>query len=575
SPKQRSMGIGMDLWAKRKDDSEFPVEVSLNYFKTEGKMFVMGLVTDITERYKAEEQVKKINEDLEKLVVERTQELEESRSLYQTVAKNFPNGTINILDKGLKYVFAEGSELLKVGLTSADLIGNSFISRLPAEIRTEVQEKLQVVFQGSPAEFEIFVNNVYYVISVAPLYNKDGNIDHILLVLQNISEKKKNESLEKLVEERTKELEESRRLYQIVARNFPDGTINVFDKELKYVFAEGSELFKFGITSEKLVGTDYITRLPAEVRDEVREKLLAVFNGTNTTFELQVRHNIYLISVVALHDADGNIDQILMVEQNITRKKKAEEDMKRALEKEKQLNELKSRFVSMASHEFRTPLSTILSSSSLVEKYLDKADSDPASVKENTTRHLKRIKSSVGNLTSILNDFLSLDKLEQGKVDIKPSHIQIDKFSEELIDEIQGTLKRGQKIIYKNNGDTSIYIDKQMLKNILYNLISNASKYSDEGSIIEFASTLDKTGLNLAVTDHGIGIPDNDQIHLFERFFRAKNVTNIQGTGLGLNIVKRYTDLLNGTISFSSSEGKGTTFTIQIDSPHLTEPELL
>lgn len=444
SPKQRSMGIGMDLWARRKDGSEFPVEVSLNYFKTGEKTFVMGLVTDITERHKAEEQIKKMNEELEKIV-----------------------------------------------------------------------------------------------------------------------------------EERTKELEESRRLYQIVARNFPDGTINVFDKDLNYVFAEGSELFKYGITSEKLVGTDYTIRLPEEVRDEVREKLKAVFHGTNATFEFEVRNNFYLINAVALHNLDGKIEEIMMVEQNITRKKQVEEDMKRALEKEKQLNELKSRFVSMASHEFRTPLSTILSSSSLVEKYLNKDGIDFATAKENTSRHLKRIKSSVGNLTSILNDFLSLDKLDQGKVEIKPTLFQIDKFAEELIEEIQATLKKGQKIIYTHSGKTEVYLDKQMLKNILYNLISNASKYSPEDSTIEFTSNLDKTGLKISVTDHGIGIPDSDQEHLFQRFFRAKNVTNIQGTGLGLNIVKRYSDLLKGKISFESKEQKGTTFSLFIKNTYLTEPELL
>ncbi len=443
APKQRSMGIGMDLWARRKDNTEFPVEVSLNYFQTGGKTFVMGLVTDITDRYKAEQQIRKMNEELEKLV-----------------------------------------------------------------------------------------------------------------------------------EERTKELEESRRLYQIVARNFPDGTINVFNKELKYVFAEGSELFKYGITSEKLVGTDYITRLPAEVRHEVGEKLKAVFEGTNTTFEIQVRNNIYLINAVALQDIHGKIDQILMVEQNITKKKKAEEDMKRALEKEKQLNELKSRFVSMASHEFRTPLSTILSSSSLVEKYLAKGDKDPDTLNENTSRHLKRIKSSVGNLTSILNDFLSLDKLEQGKIELKPTHFQIDKFAEELIEEIQATLKRGQKIIYRHIGKTSVYLDKQMLKNILYNLISNASKYSPEDSHIEFTTDFDKTGLNITVQDHGMGIPENDQVHLFERFFRAKNVINIQGTGLGLNIVKRYADLLDGKLSFTSKEGEGTVFCLSIAESNMTESEL-
>lgn len=444
SPKQRSMGIGMDLWARRKDGSEFPVEVSLNYFKTGEKIFVMGLVTDITERYKAEEQIRKMNEELEKLV-----------------------------------------------------------------------------------------------------------------------------------EERTQELEESRRLYQIVARNFPEGTINVFDKDLKYVFAEGSDLFKYGITSEKLVGTDYVTRLPEEVREEVRKKLKLVFEGANTTFELRFRNNTYLINAVALQNSEGVIENILMVEQNITAKKKAEEDMQRAFEKEKQLNELKSRFVSMASHEFRTPLSTILSSSSLVEKYLDKDDIDQVTIKENAYRHLKRIKASVGNLTSILNDFLSLDKLEQGKVEVKPSQFHIDKFAEELIEEIQPTLKKGQKITYAHSGKTEIYVDKQMLKNILYNLISNAGKYSPEDSIIEFKTNIDKTGLTVMVIDHGIGIPENDQVHLFERFFRAKNVTNIQGTGLGLNIVERYTNLLQGKISFQSKEGKGTTFILKIDQSYLKEPELL
>jgi len=114
-----------------------------------------------------------------------------------------------------------------------------------------------------------------------------------------------------------------------------------------------------------------------------------------------------------------------------------------------------------------------------------------------------------------------------------------------------------------------------MLKNILYNFISNAGKYSPEDSVIEFSSNLDKNGLTISVTDYGIGIPDQDQMHLFERFFRAKNVTNIQGTGLGLNIVKRYSNLLNGEVSFSSKEGKGTTFNLTINKSHLTEPELL
>jgi len=351
--------------------------------------------------------------------------------------------------------------------------------------------------------------------------------------------------------------------------------VNIFDKNLKYVFVEGSELFKYGITSEKLVGKDYLSLLPYEVRDEVNEKLQMVFAGTNTSFELYARSNIYLINAVGLHNSNGEIDEILTVEQNITAKKKSEDDIRRALEKERQLNELKSRFVSMASHEFRTPLSTILSSASLVEKYLEKKDSDPVVAKENISRHLKRVKSSVGNLTSILNDFLSLDKLEQGKVEIRPVHFHMDKFADELIEEIQATLKKGQKVLHRHNGITEIYVDKQMLKNVVYNLISNASKYSPEDSIIEFNTKIGIRGLELTVTDHGMGIPKTDQKHLFERFFRAQNVTNLQGTGLGLNIVKRYTDLLKGDISFISKEGEGASFKLRIGMTDIIEPESL
>jgi PAS domain S-box-containing protein len=235
--------------------------------------------------------------------------------------------------------------------------------------------------------------------------------------------------------------------------------------------------------------------------------------------------------------------------------KKAEKDILYSLEKEKELSELKSRFVSMASHEFRTPLTTIYSSANLILKY---TDSDQQSSRE---KHVNRIKKSVVNLTNILNDFLSIEKLESGAQKVDFQLFNIDELVEEVLEEMKPTLKNGQSITY-DTSNTDITSDPQILKNILINLISNASKYSREDQRIQLSSTINNGSIILSVKDDGIGIPEEDKKNMFERFFRAKNATNIKGTGLGLNIVKKYLELLNGHIEFKSEEGKGSEFSV-------------
>lgn len=235
-----------------------------------------------------------------------------------------------------------------------------------------------------------------------------------------------------------------------------------------------------------------------------------------------------------------------------------ETELEEALDKEKELNTLKSRFVSMASHEFRTPLSTILSSIELVEAYLDAGNSK-------ALKHINRIKNSVTTLTSILNDFLSLSRLEEGKVEAQPEWFQLSDFCLAVVDEMRGQLKRGQQLIHEEkNVGQEIFLDKKFLKIIFFNLISNAIKYSPEGKPIRCTTSLRNQTLSIVIQDEGMGIPREDQPHLFTRFFRAHNVENIQGTGLGLNIVKRYIELLNGRIRFESAQGFGTSFFVDI-----------
>jgi PAS domain S-box-containing protein len=251
-------------------------------------------------------------------------------------------------------------------------------------------------------------------------------------------------------------------------------------------------------------------------------------------------------------------DQRMMKEELERQVKMRTTELYRALDREKEMNELKSRFVSMASHEFRTPLSIVLSSTSLIEQYVTLQPDD------RIQKHLARIKSSVSNLTSILNDFLSLDKLEQGNVELEQETIDIPEFMESVVEDVQAVRRNGQNVSIFHQGYTNMTIDVKMLRYIMVNLISNAMKYSPEDSAIKVNSQVAEDVLTVSVADHGIGIPEAEQKYLYTKFFRARNTGNIQGTGLGLTIVKRYVELMGGEVSCISKQGEGTTFTIQI-----------
>jgi len=244
----------------------------------------------------------------------------------------------------------------------------------------------------------------------------------------------------------------------------------------------------------------------------------------------------------------------------LTTVSEAKDDVSLSLEKEKELNQMKSRFVSMASHEFRTPLSSVQLSAVLIEKYLHLSDN------AQILKHLNKIKAAVASLNSILNDFLSLEKLEAGIVSADNKCFDIVQFAEEITEELQLIAKSNQHIIYQHTGSESqVYLDPNLLRNCLMNLISNAIKYSGEDTFIEFWTEVNEQHYLLTVKDNGIGIPLADQQTLFQPFFRANNTGQIPGTGLGLNIVKRYVGLMNGEILFESKENEGAKFTLSFD----------
>ncbi len=251
-----------------------------------------------------------------------------------------------------------------------------------------------------------------------------------------------------------------------------------------------------------------------------------------------------------------------ILKEALTKLEQSQNELRDALDKERQLNEIKSRFVSMASHEFRTPLSSVLSSASLLAKYTQSEE------QEKRNKHINRIKDSVKHLNEILEDFLSLGRLDENKVMVSHSTFDLEELLHETAEELKPVLKKEQKVVIEHSGEKMVHTDKRLVKNILINLSSNAAKFSGEGKPITIQSLVVDHFLTIDVIDKGIGIPEDDQQHLFSSFFRGSNAINIQGTGLGLHIVKRYADLLHGTVHLQSKLDEGTTITIQVPLDH-------
>ena len=258
-------------------------------------------------------------------------------------------------------------------------------------------------------------------------------------------------------------------------------------------------------------------------------------------------------------------ERTMILKEALQELEKSQKSLSEALDKEKELSEIKSRFVSMASHEFRTPLSTVLSSAALASKYNQPEDQDKR------LRHLNIIKDSVKHLNDLLEDFLSLGKLEEGKVQIKTEQFEVKGFIQEVIEEIKAINRKELQIHLTCNGEGLFITDKKLLRNILINLLSNAVKFSPDNANVWVNVDLHNHKLVLSVKDEGIGISEEDQQHMFTSFFRGRNAINIQGTGLGLHIVARYVGLLQGSIQLQSALNKGTTVTMEL--PELNEDQ--
>jgi len=364
-----------------------------------------------------------------------------------------------------------------------------------------------------------------------------------------------NENLEQIVLERTRELYESKQLFESISKHFPTGAIYVLNLDFKIDYANGTEFLRLKQNPEELLNQDYVV-----YNNDNRRKLLNLLNslienGAVAPTTIEKMGEFYTVNASLLKDTSSRLSRILVVENNITQQKRTEDALQKNIEEQRRLNMLKSRFVSFASHEFRTPLTTMNSSADLIRNYLERNEPDKIQ------KHINRIQHSVVYMTSLLNDFLSLDKIDSGVITINIQKISLKKLFDECLEEVSGLKKPSQTVQLLSEIDC-IESDPFILMSIIINLVSNGLKYSGENGNVEACARIVDNKLKLVVSDNGIGIPSHELQNLFTRFFRASNAQEIKGTGLGLHIVSRHVEMLGGSITCFSKEGKGTEFSI-------------
>lgn len=512
--------------------------LKVNRFQGEGGIKLVVSHENVTKRKESEQKIKSQNTFLRNILRSLTY------PFFVVDARDFTVKMSNQAAKDLYEGMAEGSSCFSISKESS-LCGSHdqtcLIEILKHTKKPIVRERQIKDRQGN---IKIFSVHGY------PIINLRGEVIQIIEYCFDITERRNAET---------------KLLLQSTALESADNAIVIADYEGRITWVNAAFSLLSGYSFEEVIGNKpNILKSGMHEPEYYIELWETVTSGKvwrNEIINKKKTGEFYTeeMTITPVRGIDDKITHFIAIKQDISDRKKAEKEIKEALEKEKELNELRTRFVSTISHEFRTPLTSILASAELLERYHERWTDEKKIVT------LQRIQSSVEYMNEMINDVLTLNKADSGKIEFNPQPLQIVDFCRELIEEVRLAASKNHIIEFNNNCKNVILnLDEKLLRNIISNLLSNAIKYSPNGGKVEFSINLEENTFSIIVKDEGIGIAVEEQNKLFEPFFRGKNISSIPGTGLGLSILKRAVDLHKGVIFFESEPGKGTTFYIKI-----------
>lgn len=542
---------------------------SFRYVKTNGELLwiethfnnqltepsIQGIIMnfmDITKRKKAE------------------QLLKSEQYLLRTIIDNLPLN-VYVKDLASRKTLINKAELEYLGFKEEkEGLGKNDYETYTAEYAKIFIEEDQMVFNSGKAIInkETLIEDptkkrVWYLLSKIPLVNEQGKIDRLIGISIDITE-------QKLVQE---QLRASELMFKNLAKSVPGVVYQLCIEadgktHFPYLSAKIQEIFGIDFDNNERDLAKYI--YSEDKTTFLNSVYLSMVSRSNWNYEGRIltdKGEIKWFQGISSPTFLG--DKIIFngILIDITERKNAEESKKHlrqlelSLEKEKEMNLLKSRFISFASHEFRTPLATIVTSVDILGIYINMLSD--VETREKLKHHLSRVTSQANRLTEMLSDVLLLEKSANDKVNLELEYIDITSLIKDINNQYYYDRKDNRKLeLVLPEENKEIYSDASLLKHIINNLIDNAFKYSTNAPNPSLSLEVNEQDFKIIIQDYGIGIPAEDQKHLFEIFFRANNVLNIDGTGLGLNITKEFTHKLGGTISFKSEIGKGTIFTL-------------
>ncbi|MBP7689016.1 MAG: PAS domain S-box protein [Thermoflexales bacterium] len=527
--------------------------------------------------------------------------LRASEQHYKTLIDNQGEG-LGYVDPAEVFTFCNPSAERVFGVPAGQLVGRNLREFMTPEQFSEIQRQTALRQQNQKSIYEIEIRRLndgqlrQLMVTAVPQLNEQGELLGSFGVFRDITERKHaeaalrelNATLEQRVAERTAQLTATNETLerQIIERTHAEAALRESEERFRQLAENIREVFwltnrdasQFLYVSpayEDIYGlktTDLLAQPAAFLsvvtdpadRARILDALRRNTAGQSAFVEYHITRAdgstswIWNRSFPVLNAA-GEVERIAGIAEDVNEFKRVEDELRRALIKEQELSDLKSQFISMASHDFRTPLTSILTSADLLEHYTARLSEEKKMV------YVRRIQTSVRHMTQLLEDVLIIGRADAGKLEFAPGPIDLIAFSHALLDEVRPTATPQHTLKFDHNGDfADTWLDEKLLRQIMINLLSNAIKYSPAGGPIRLSLQREQAHIIIVITDHGLGIPPDAQLHLFESFFRAKNTGNISGNGLGLAIVQRAVDAHGGHIQVSSTLGAGSTFTVTL-----------